>query len=446
MINFKGFFISNLFKFSTVLAFNQGLNFLLIFIYLKTIDTATYGTIGLLQSYAILIGVVSMLGIRDGFYVLYYKVNKNTLYSNFFLFFLFMVLLVTLVAIVFKDFFIISLSIPIEFYSLIFIYALSNALYANFEITMRLENWNNLYLYIALIRGILVFLSKLYFVLHFENSIEFIRNILLTDIISYILISMTLFIIINIKVLKFNYQIDFSLYPRLFKVGLPFLASNGSGWVFNGLDRVLIERFFSLEILGVYLYGIKIAAAIGNMIHQVLNLLYAPKALKLLSEDKVSEMEELGYKISNWLVGLNISAILFTFFVYFSLVYFNISDAKMIALFFLGAFLVEVAKIVPRINGQKLLFLEKSHILSLFYMLSSIIILFLYYIFLPIAGLGVIFLAQLLVYFLITHYMHQYILKKTTYSIVNISSIFWLFTSIIILILLLYFSNIKGVM
>lgn len=440
---FKSLFFSNIFKFSTVLVFNQGLNFLLIFIYLKTIDSATYGTIGLLQSYAILIGVLSMLGMRDGFYTLYYKVNKNTLYSNFFLFFMVMIIIVTLIAFVFRDFFVSYLSIPENFYNLIFIYAMSNALYANFEITMRLENWNSLYLYISLVRGIVVFLCKLYFVLHIENNIDFIANILLTDIFSYLSISITIFMIINIKVLRFKYQLDISLYPRLFKVGFPFLASNGSGWIFNGFDRILIERFFSLEILGLYMYGTKIAAAIGGIIHQVLNLLYGPKSLKLLSQGDIASMELLGEKVSYWLVRLVFGAIFCTFFAYFALEYFDILNYEIITFVFLGAFLVEIAKIVPRINGQKLLFLEKSHILSSLYIGSSIIIIVLYFLFLPLGGLGIIFLVQLLVYFLITYYLHRYIVNKTIYNIVQISRFFWLLSYSISLLLLIYFFNLE---
>jgi len=442
----KNLFISNIFKFSAVIAFNHGLNFLLIFIYLKTISSATYGTIGLLQSYAVLIGVISMLGIRDGFYTIYYKVNKRVLYSNFFLFFIVIVIILLLISIYFQDFLTLALSIPKEFYNLIFIYAVSNALYANFEIVMRLENWNSLYLVISLLRGIIVFLFKLYFVFHIESNIAFISNILWTDIFSFLTISLIVFIMVNIKILKFKYQLDFSLYPRLFKVGLPFLASNGSGWIFNGFDRVLIERFFSLEILGIYLYGTRIAAALGNIVHQVLNLLYAPKSLQLLSKGDTLSMELLGKKVANWLIGLIFLAVIFTFFVYFSLKYFNILNYDMISLLFLGGFLVEIAKIVPRINGQKILFLEKSYILSLLYMIGSLIVVLLYYIFLPFGGLGTIFLAQILVYFLISYYLHIYILNKTVFDIVKINKLFWFFSCILSFLLFIYFYNFQGLL
>jgi len=439
----KKIFKTNIFKFSTVLAFNHGLNFLLIFIYLKTISSATYGTIGLIQSYAILIGVISMLGIRDGFYTIYYKVNKNTLYSNFYLFFIFMASLLFFISIYFKEFLTHYLSIPLEFYNLIFIYAMSNALYANFEIVMRLENWNNLYLSISLFRGITVFLFKLYFVFHIENSIDFITNILLIDIFSFLIISMIIFVMVNIKILKFKFQLDFSLYPRLFKVGLPFLASNGSGWIFNGFDRVLIERFFSLEILGIYLYGTRIAAALGNIIHQVLNLLYAPKSLQLLSTGETLAMENLGKRVINWLIGFIFISILLTFFVYFSLKYFNILNYDMISILFLGGSLVEIAKIVPRINGQKILFLEKSYILSSLYIVSSLVIVFLYYLFLPIMGLGIIFLAQIFIYFSISYYIHLYLVKKTDFNFIQISSLFWVFSFLLSFILFIYFFNIR---
>ncbi len=437
-------FRTNIFKFSTLLAFNHGLNFLLIFIYLKTISSATYGTIGLIQSYSILIGVISMLGIRDGFYTIYYKVNKNALYSNFYLFFIFMTSLLFFISMYFKEFFTHYLSIPLEFYNLIFIYAMSNALYANFEIVMRLENWNNLYLSISLIRGITVFLFKLYFVFHIENNIDFITNILLIDIFSFLIISMIIFIVVNIKILKFKFKIDFSLYPRLFKVGLPFLASNGSGWIFNGFDRVLIERFFSLEILGIYLYGTKIAAAVGNIIHQVLNLLYAPKALKLLSEGDIVSMELLGDKVSSWLIKLIFISLIFTVFIYFSLYYLNILNYRIISILFLGSILVEITKIIPRINGQKILFLEKSYILSSLYIFSSILIVIFYYTLLSFGGIGIIFLSQIFVYFLISYFIHLYIINKTIFNIVSISRYFWLIISIISFLLLIYFFNLKG--
>lgn len=445
MIKLKGLFHSNLFKFSTVLAFNQGLNFLLIFIYLKNIESSTYGMIGFIQSYAILIGVVSMFGIRDGFYTLYYKVNKINLYSNFFLFFLIILFVVTAVATLFESKFIDIFSIPKELYSLIFIYAMSNALYANLEIVMRLENWNTLYLYLALIRGVTVFILKLYLVLSLENSMDFIIDVLWIDIGSYLLISMIVFIAINIKVLKFKYHIDFTLYPRLFKVGMPFLASNASGWIFNGFDRILIERFFSLEILGIYLYGIKIAAALGTILHQILNLLYAPRALKLLSEDKRVEMESLGSKIKNFLGWLILSSLIVTILVYFSLNFFNIAEYEMISLFFLGAFLVEISKIVPRINGQKLLFLEKSYILSSLYIASSMMIVLVYYVLMEHLGIGIVFLSQIGAYFLVSLFIDYYIVHYSDYQIVKIKTFVWMLLFLISTLLLVYMDTTKEI-
>jgi len=444
MIKFKNLLKSNIFKFTSVLGFNQALNFLLVFIYLKTIDSSIYGTLGLLQGYAVLISLIAMLGVRDGFYTLYYKVEKSILYVNVFLFFIVMLGVVTLFSIYFKDMFLSFLSISQEFYYLTFLYAMSHALYSILEITMRLESWNNLYLSISLIRGILVFTLKLYFVLHLNNDIEFVSNILYTDISSYLIISIILFIYINIKVLKFKYHVDFSLYIRLFKVSLPFLASNGSGWIFNGFDRILIERFFSLEVLGIYMYGTRIAAAIGGIIHQVLYLLYGPKSLKLLSENRVIDMELLGKKIVKWLLPLVFLAFIFASLLYTSLEYLNIQAYRLISLIFLATFLVEIAKISPRINGQKLLFLEKSHILSALSIGSSMILIPLYYLFLPILGIGMIFLSQLFIYMMTTYLTHQYILTKTMYKVVRIDYKLWLLLLSINILLSVYIFDFLG--
>ena len=426
MINIKSFFKSNIFKFSSVLGFNQGLNFLLVFIYLKTIQSATYGTIGLLQSYAFLISLVSMFGIKDGFYTLYYKVDKNTLYTNIFAFVIFITITLSFISIYFKEQFLMLFSISNEFYYLIFIYAISYSFFSILEITMRLESWNRLYLSISLIRGIVVFIIKLYFVLNIENSVDFIKNILYTDIVSYIVISLVLFIYININLLKFRYKLDFSLYKRLFKVSLPFLASNGSGWIFNGFDRVLIEKYFSLEILGIYLYGTRIAYALGSIIHQILSLLYGPKSLKLLSQNKIKEMEELGEKIKSSLSLLIIGAFILSGFLYLFLKYLNIRFYNLIAVIFLASFLVEIAKIIPRINGQKLLYLEKSNILSSLSIGSSILLIFSYYLLLPVFGVGIIFISQLLVYLLVSYLTHRYIIVKTEYNIVQVSTFIWI--------------------
>jgi O-antigen/teichoic acid export membrane protein len=438
MINFSSLLKSNIFKFTSVLGFNQALNFLLVFIYLKTIDSSVYGTIGLLQGYALLIGLLVMLGVRDGFYTLYYKVDKNTLYTNVFLFFLIVLGVVSFFSIYYKDIWIAFFSIPKEFYYLIFLYAMSNALYSILEITMRLESWNNLYLSLSLVRGVSVFILKLYFVLHINNNIDFISNVLYTDIFSYIIISIVLFIYINIKVLKFKYRIDFVLYKRLFKVSLPFLASNGSGWIFNGFDRILIERFFSLEILGIYMYGTRIAAALGGIIHQILHLLYGPKSLKLLSENRVIDMELLGEKIIKWLMPLIGMIVIASALLYIFLYILDVISYPLIVSIFLSTFLVEVSKIIPRVNGQKLLFLEKSHILSTLSIGSSLLLIFLYPLFIPIFGIGIIFLSQLLVYMLVTYITHQYILQKTEYKIVEVKSILWLLLLGLNLIFVIY--------
>ena len=137
-----------------------------------------------------------------------------------------------------------------------------------------------------------------------------------------------------------------------------------------------------------------------------------------------------------WLI---LAGYVLTAIVYIALEYFSISSYEMIALFFLGAYMVEITRIIPRINGQKLLYLEKSNILSSLYIIGSIMIVLLYSQLMTFFGLGIIFLSETLVYFLITYYMHKYILENTGFTIVRINILFWFFVFGTSIYLLLYF-------
>ncbi|MGL5056347.1 MAG: oligosaccharide flippase family protein, partial [Fusobacteriaceae bacterium] len=73
------------------------------------------------------------------------------------------------------------------------------------------------------------------------------------------LISLTIFYILNRK--DFNLKLfDKKIMKELFRIGLPLLPTFLIYWIFNSMDRVMINRMLGPTELGIYSVGSKVAS------------------------------------------------------------------------------------------------------------------------------------------------------------------------------------------
>jgi O-antigen/teichoic acid export membrane protein len=104
---------------------------------------------------------------------------------------------------------------------------------------------------------------------------------------------------IVILIIKYGISFNLKLWKDLLKFGLPLFASAIIGSIGYGMDRLLIERFDSLETLGVYAFALVVITVIETFFNALNNAL-SPVLYKYVNEFadlKKKEIQALSHSI-----------------------------------------------------------------------------------------------------------------------------------------------------
>ena len=142
--------------------------------------------------------------------------------------------------------------------------------------------------------SLLQFVLRSVFVLYFiivskEGAIGYLKGSLFSVIILLPIFSLISFKICN---LKFKYNI----FKNAFSFSLPIVPAIMTAWVLNLSDRVFIERYFTLEDVGIYSLGYKIAGLVV-LFTGAFSLAYDPVFFKLANSDnqKIAKKKLFSY-------------------------------------------------------------------------------------------------------------------------------------------------------
>ena len=91
-----------------------------------------------------------------------------------------------------------------------------------------------------------------------------------------------LYLYIGYRIINFKFQ--FSILKESLLFSLPLIPTIMCAWILNLSDRIFIERYFSLEEVGIYSLGYKIAGLVG-IVSGAIAMAYGPVFFRLVNSD-----------------------------------------------------------------------------------------------------------------------------------------------------------------
>jgi O-antigen/teichoic acid export membrane protein len=290
----------------------QGLNFLLIPIFTRFLSTSDYGILSIISTYSSILAIILKLGLDAALTRHHYDfIDDDNLrkryYGTIWLFLTSTAFIITLLinwngvrlfAIIFRE-------IPYDPYGRLATWLAFAGTAATIPLILfRVREKPLYYISISIINFVLSTSLVVFFVAIFHRGASgSIQGQLIAECILFI--PLTYITLRNVK-LNFNWdQLKSSL-----AFGLPLIPHQLSGWALNMSDRVLLERFVSLDQLGIYDLGYKFGMIL-DIILQSFNFGWSPLFFRMASTEK-NAPDTIGklityYAFGVYLLGLGVS-------------------------------------------------------------------------------------------------------------------------------------------
>jgi O-antigen/teichoic acid export membrane protein len=257
--NFKILKVSSIFL---ILGFVQPLAFFLLFPYfVNNLSTEEFGILSLLNSYVVLVSLVSTLNVSNAFFRYYFeykdnpeyldKFYKNTFKSAFLLGLLFILPLILCIWLYFK---LGQESFSINLIEHVIPTVLTGLFYGLISIYINYKKAQEKIIEFAVI-NIVLFLSSLVFPIIAISIFKLGLSGAVIGRFAAVLLAVIPVILISLK--KSKYTISPRLSP-LYKFSLQSLPQQFLGWLNQFSDRFIIDLLINLSFLGVYSYIITI--------------------------------------------------------------------------------------------------------------------------------------------------------------------------------------------
>jgi len=340
-------------------------HFFLLPLYTAYLSPRDFGIVQSMQVLTVILVIFFTLALDRSIYRLYFdfktEENKKTYISTVFISIAGVSILLLILLFVFKN----SVSLiytSINFYPFYF-YAIVSGFLTVFAVIPKIYYQINEKAKKFIFLSLLQFVSNTSFVIWFvvvtkEGATGYLKGLMLGN-----LITLPIFIYITIKTI--NFKFNFNYLKISLKYSLPIIPSLLSAWILNLSDRIFIERYFSMNEVGIYSLGYKIAGLV-LIISSGFKLAYSPLFFKIAnSENKINSEKKLSKYNFNYILVIMLICFLISFF-----------SKELIGLFFKKEYF-EVYKIVKLISIAYL-FNQVSGLfnLSLYQMKKTIIVMY----------------------------------------------------------------------
>lgn len=104
------------------------------------------------------------------------------------------------------------------------------------------------------------------------------------------------YLYIGYRIINFKFQ--FSILKESLLFSLPLIPTIMCAWILNLSDRIFIERYFSLEEVGIYSLGYNIAGLVG-IISGAIAMTYWPIFFRLANSDEQSQARRTLYRYNH---------------------------------------------------------------------------------------------------------------------------------------------------
>ncbi|MDX6153983.1 oligosaccharide flippase family protein [Marinococcus sp. PL1-022] len=278
------------------------IGFIMLPVYTNYLSPAEYGTLTTVQT---LIGmfqvflVLSLQGAVTRFYYDYLNdLNKQKEYLGSIFIFVFLFSTVSAVLLVFfaqpLGTILFSAIAITPFYYMMIGIAWLNALFALPMSLLRAQEKASSFVIVNLLKASLIMLLSIYFIVFRGLGPE--SALLSQFIISAIVVAILL--IKQSQFLKLSFNFTYIKYSLIFSI--PLLPHVASGWIIKSSDRVILEKFVSLEEIGIYALAVQVSMVL-SLFYQGINNALSPRYTKLRKEEKIIEADRL-LNIFFWIV------------------------------------------------------------------------------------------------------------------------------------------------
>lgn len=151
---------------------------------------------------------------------------------------------------------------------------------------LRAQERAGFFVLINIIKAAFTVLVSTYFIVYLGLGAEsaLLAQLIITALIVIFLISK------QKKYIKISFNINYIKASLLFS--LPLLPHVASGWIIKSSDRIILEKFVSLEEIGIYALAVQVSTVLALFYEGVNNAL-APRYVKLKKENQDIKAERL---------------------------------------------------------------------------------------------------------------------------------------------------------
>lgn len=270
------------------------IGFIMLPIYTNYLVPSEYGVMTTVQSLVGMIQIFLLLSLNGAVTRFYYDFiddhdkQKEYLGSIFFFVFLFSAM-ISLLMLIFSDAiggFLFS-SIPINpYYYYMIVLSWVSALLALPLALLRAQEKAGSFVLVNMIKAFTIMLLSIYFIIIKGFGVDSV-------LLSQIMVSIVVVIYLYAKhfyLLKL--KMNFKLIKNSLIFSLPLLPHVASTWIINSSDRVVLEKFVTLDQIGIYALAVQVSMILSLFYVSVNNAL-VPRYTKLKKDNQHSQADRL---------------------------------------------------------------------------------------------------------------------------------------------------------
>jgi O-antigen/teichoic acid export membrane protein len=242
---------------------------------------------------------------------------------------------------------------------------------------LRIKERAATFVLIHVIKSGLVIMLSFYFLLSIKmGASSYLLAVLLTSIVTFLL---------SIWLIRKDIVITFSgvFIKSSLIYSLPLLPHVLSNWFITTSDRVILEKFVSLELLGIYALAVQMATIV-RMFFIGINSAFVPKYNDLMSKGKENEAEKISKMFSFMIVSIGVLSLIASPYLLAFLATPEYSGATYYTVALLG---VEIIFGMNYIFTAKIAFAKQTGKMSISSGLAAILNILINFILIPVIGL-----------------------------------------------------------
>lgn len=260
-----------------VLGFQKAAVFLLIFFYARFLSPASYGEVTVVNSIVALLGVLFLLGVNASVYRYYFDFKDGSIDAKRFLgtnitFLMFFTFLSSVSLILFAQALFKPFLSKVMFYPYMFLGIISAAfapIFLIYQNLLQARQSGNKYGLVIIVSSLLLLVLNPVFVIVFKMKAE-------GPLLAAAIVSIVSFLYALWEIRKeITFGIDLSYLKKSLSYGLPIVPHALTGWIVNFSDKIIINRFVSTAVAGIYNVGYQIGSFQG-LVNLAINQAYAP--------------------------------------------------------------------------------------------------------------------------------------------------------------------------